>query len=33
MDFNKIQFGKSDLMVSPISFGGNVFGWTLNELH
>jgi len=31
MDFNKIQFGKSDLMVSPISFGGNVFGWTLNE--
>ena len=31
MDFNKIQFGKSDLMVSPIAFGGNVFGWTLSE--
>ena len=25
------KFGKSDLQVSPISFGGNVFGWTLNE--
>lgn len=25
------KFGKSDLQVSPIAFGGNVFGWTLNE--
>lgn len=25
------KFGKSDLMVAPIAFGGNVFGWTLNE--
>ena len=25
------KFGKSDLMVSPITFGGNVFGWTLDE--
>src|SRR5690606_17803555 len=25
------KFGKSDLLVSPIAFGGNVFGWTLNE--
>jgi len=24
-------FGKSDLWVSPIAFGGNVFGWTLDE--
>ncbi|MGN6531583.1 MAG: aldo/keto reductase [Ginsengibacter sp.] len=23
--------GKSDLSVSPLTFGGNVFGWTLNE--
>lgn len=28
---NKRKLGKSDLMVSPITFGGNVFGWTLNE--
>jgi aryl-alcohol dehydrogenase-like predicted oxidoreductase len=27
----KIKFGQSDLQVSPISFGGNVFGWTLDE--
>jgi aryl-alcohol dehydrogenase-like predicted oxidoreductase len=27
----KIKFGNSDLQVSPISFGGNVFGWTLDE--
>ena len=27
----KIKFGSSDLQVSPISFGGNVFGWTLDE--
>lgn len=24
-------FGKSDLQVSPVAFGGNVLGWTLNE--
>jgi len=28
---NNRKFGKSDLVVSPISFGGNVFGWTVNE--
>jgi|SRR5690606_34909699 len=27
----KVKFGASDLQVSPISFGGNVFGWTLDE--
>lgn len=27
----KIKLGTTDLMVSPINFGGNVFGWTLNE--
>lgn len=25
------KFGNSDLLVSPISFGGNIFGWTVNE--
>lgn len=28
---NKIKLGKSDLLVSRLTFGGNVFGWTLNE--
>lgn len=28
---DKIKFGKSDLWVAPVSFGGNVFGWTLDE--
>ncbi len=28
---NKRILGKSSLNVSPIAFGGNVFGWTLNE--
>src|SRR5690625_4425277 len=28
---NRRKLGKSDLMVSPITFGGNVFGWTLND--
>lgn len=27
----KIKTGQTDLEVSPINFGGNVFGWTLNE--
>ena len=27
----KRQLGKSDLLVAPIAFGGNVFGWTANE--
>ncbi|MGK4566322.1 aldo/keto reductase [Flavobacterium sp. 3HN19-14] len=27
----KRQLGDSDLRVYPITFGGNVFGWTLNE--
>ncbi len=25
------SFGNSSLQVSPLAFGGNVFGWTLNE--
>lgn len=25
------KLGKSDLMVSPLMFGGNVFGWTIDE--
>ena len=28
---SKIKLGNSDLLVSPLTFGGNVFGWTLNE--
>src|SRR5690606_28795541 len=28
---NKRQLGKSDLMVSPLTFGGNIFGWTADE--
>jgi aryl-alcohol dehydrogenase-like predicted oxidoreductase len=28
---NKKQIGNSDLWVSPLTFGGNVFGWTLDE--
>lgn len=28
---NKRKLGTSDLLVSPIAFGGNVLGWTLNE--
>lgn len=28
---NRKQLGKSDLLVSPLTLGGNVFGWTLNE--
>ena len=27
----KILFGATELKISPIIFGGNVFGWTLNE--
>ncbi|HEY5367996.1 MAG TPA: aldo/keto reductase [Hanamia sp.] len=27
----KRKLGKSDLMISPITFGGNVFGWTIDE--
>src|SRR5690606_2763886 len=27
----KRTLGKSDLQISPIAFGGNVFGWTLNQ--
>jgi aryl-alcohol dehydrogenase-like predicted oxidoreductase len=26
-----LQVGKTDLMVSPLCLGGNVFGWTANE--
>ena len=28
---NKKELGNSALLVSPLTFGGNVFGWTLNE--
>lgn len=28
---DKIKLGKTDLEVSKINFGGNVFGWTLDE--
>lgn len=28
---NKRQLGQSDLQVYPIAFGGNVFGWTIDE--
>lgn len=28
---NKRQIANSDLLIEPIIFGGNVFGWTLNE--
>jgi len=28
---NKRQLGKSELYVSPLAFGGNVFGWTIDE--
>ncbi|MGN0003047.1 MAG: aldo/keto reductase [Sphingobacterium composti] len=31
MAFDKIQFGNSDLYIVPLIFGGNVFGWTLDE--
>lgn len=31
MNVNKKKLGKSDLLVSPLTLGGNVFGWTLNE--
>ena len=27
----KRKLSNTDLMISPITFGGNVFGWTLNE--
>lgn len=27
----KITIGKTDLQVAPVNFGGNVFGWTLDE--
>jgi aryl-alcohol dehydrogenase-like predicted oxidoreductase len=28
---NKRQLGKSGLQVAPLAFGGNVFGWTVDE--
>ena len=31
MAFEKVQFGQSDLQIIPLIFGGNVFGWTLDE--
>lgn len=27
----EVQLGNTDLQITPIIFGGNVFGWTLNE--
>jgi len=31
MQVNTRKLGKSDLTVGPLCFGGNVFGWTLDE--
>lgn len=31
MNQNYRSLGETDLQVSPIIFGGNVFGWTLDE--
>ena len=31
MAFEKIQFGQSEIQLIPLIFGGNVFGWTLDE--
>lgn len=28
---DKRKLGNTDLMVSPVTFGGNVFGWTIDE--
>lgn len=28
---NKRPLGRSGLQVSPLAFGGNVFGWTVDE--
>lgn len=28
---DKRKLGNSELLVSPLTFGGNVFGWTINE--
>lgn len=28
---NKIKLGRSNIEIAPIIFGGNVFGWTLDE--
>ena len=27
----KRQLGKSDLQIAPVTLGGNVFGWTIDE--
>jgi len=29
--FEKIALGKSDLRIVPLCFGGNIFGWTIDE--
>jgi aryl-alcohol dehydrogenase-like predicted oxidoreductase len=29
---DKRKLGSTDLLVSPVTFGGNVFGWTLDEV-
>ena len=31
MNMKKVNIANTDLSVSRINFGGNVFGWTLNE--
>jgi aryl-alcohol dehydrogenase-like predicted oxidoreductase len=31
MSFNKRQLGHSEISVSPLAFGGNVLGWTVDE--
>ncbi len=30
---NKRKLGNSGLEIFPLAFGGNVFGWTLDQLH
>lgn len=27
----KIKIKNTDLLIAPVNFGGNVFGWTLDE--
>jgi len=31
MSVEKVKINNTDLQVSRINFGGNVFGWTLDE--
>ena len=31
LHMKKVQLENTDIEITPIIFGGNVFGWTLNE--